>query len=107
MQAKHLRSILFAAVLGAFVAGCGTYAGRSGEVVPSAPPPPPAEVDMTSPMPGRDYLWVGGAWVWSPENKWQWAKGHWEQRPFLDAVWVPPRCENRNGKYFFVPGRWN
>jgi hypothetical protein len=106
MKAKVLQSIILAAVSGLFVAGCGTYAGRAGVVVPGDPPPPPAEVDVTTPMPDTHSVWIGGAWVWGPENRWVWAKGHWDLPPFLNAVWAPPRYEIRDGKHIFVPGQW-
>jgi hypothetical protein len=105
MRAIGLQSIVLAGWLGIVTAGCGTYQ-QQGEAVPTAAPAPPAEVDVTTPMPGPNYVWIGGAWVWGRDGRWEWAKGHWEQPPFLSATWVPPRCENRSGNYFFIPGRW-
>jgi hypothetical protein len=106
MRAKALHSMILAIVAGAAAAGCGTYAHRAGEPVPGAPPATPAQVEMTAPMPGVNYTWIVGAWIWGPDQKWEWVKGHWEQPPFVGATWVPPRCENREGKYFYVPGKW-
>jgi len=74
--------------------------------VPGAPPPLPTEVDVTSPMPDAHSIWIAGAWVWGPGNRWIWSKAHWELAPFLGASWEPPRYEVRNGTHFYIPGEW-
>jgi hypothetical protein len=108
MKTKKLQSFLLAVVLGSFVAGCASYrAELAGKPVPTAPPPAPKEVDVTTPMPGPNYVWINGAWVWGQDNQWDWLKGRWDQPPFISAHWVPPHCENRDGKYLFFPGQWH
>jgi len=105
---KVLKSIVLAVATGLCVAGCGIHfsAPPAEMAVSSAPPPLPVEVGVQTPMPGRDYVWIGGVWVWGPGGNWVWQAGHWDRPPFRGAVWVPHRYEYRNGRHVFVRGGW-
>src|SRR5882724_8286902 len=79
------------------MAGCGVgvRAPAGGVVYASAPPPVTAEVDIQTASPGPDYVWVGGAWAWGPERRWNWERGHWDRPPHPGAHWEPHRYTYR------------
>jgi hypothetical protein len=82
-------------------AATGEIVGQE-TVVPTLPPAPVAEV--ATPSPGPDFIWIAGGWSW--HDQWMWEPGHWAQPPSWHAVWVPHRCENRNGVIVFIQGGW-
>jgi len=106
MKGKLLKSVLLAAVTGLFVAGCNRQSQTApGEVAVNGAPPPPVQVDVETPSPGPDYVWIGGVWVWGGGG-WVWERGHWDRRPFAGAVWEPNRYVFHDGRHGFVRGRW-
>ena len=109
MRVKTLKSVVLAALTASILAGCASSANRqiAETVVPSGPPPPPRDVEMASPMPDPDYVWIKGVWVWSPDDQWVWETGHWEMRPYSTATWMPAHYEFRNGQHLFVRGEWD
>jgi hypothetical protein len=114
MKTKLLKSIVAITAAGFFAAGCDVYvrppavgvtATVPGEVEVDAAPPP-AQVDVETPMPGPGFVWIGGVWAWGPGGRWIWQGGHWDHPPRSGAVWVPHRYEYRNGRHVFVRGGW-
>lgn len=83
-----LRQAMRMSLLGVLLlTGCATEFSVRGafpaplanaEVVP-LPPPPRYEVVPVAPR--RDYVWVGGRWVWRPEHHQHvWVPGGWRPR---------------------------
>jgi hypothetical protein len=108
MKTKLLNSILLAFATTVLVAGCSTSSGTLPQevAVPSAPPPKPNVVNMASPMPGPDCIWIEGLWAWTPQDQWRWVEGYWDRRPYDDALWMPAHYEFRDGQHYLVRGEW-
>jgi hypothetical protein len=87
---------------------CDVYVRHpAGEVeVTGAPPEPPAEVEVRTPAPGPEYVWIGGEWRWGPDHRWEWQRGRWDRRPHAGAVWRASHYEYRNGHHVYVEGGW-
>jgi hypothetical protein len=109
MKNYLLRLILVAATVpGLLTVGCDVHVRPPGTevVVSSAPPPPPTVVDVETPAPGSDFVWIGGVWVWGPGGNWVWERGHWDRPPHPGAVWVAHSYAYRDGRHVFVRGGW-
>jgi hypothetical protein len=104
MKIKLLKSIVLAAATVLFAVGCDVEVKPPGTEVQVAAAPPPAQVEVETPAPGADFVWIGGAWVWGPGGSWGWQGGHWDRPPHAGAVWVPHRYDT--GKHVFVRGGW-
>jgi hypothetical protein len=115
-----LKSILMVATGSLLVSGCVT---RERVVYQQSPPPPqsqpppmageeivvteappPVIVEAQTTRPGRNYVWIEGAYIW--HGRWVWEHGHWARPPHRGAVWVPHRYENRGGVHVFISGYW-
>jgi hypothetical protein len=99
-----LPTVLLAAAALGLSAGCvSEQGGPRGRVeVTSDPPPVPPETISSSP--GLEYVWIGGAWVWS--DHWVWEPGRWAHPPRAGAIWVPSRFVVHDGKRIFIQGGW-
>jgi hypothetical protein len=90
-------SLLLAA--GAGAVGCaGEYVAVYGP-----PPPPRAEVFITSP--GASFVWIPGYWHWQAGG-YAWVGGAWRVPPHRGAIWVGPRYEARGHGWVYVRGHW-
>jgi len=106
MKTKVLSSIIVSAVTVFIAAGCDlSVRTPDADVIVSGPPPAP-QVDVETPVPGPDYVWIGGSWVWGPGDHWEWEKGRWDHRPHAGALWAPNHYEYRNGRHTFERGHW-
>jgi hypothetical protein len=72
-------------------------------VVVSAPPPPPP-VEPVIPMPGPDYVWTGGEWVWN--DGWYWSAGYWALPPAPGFFWVGGEWRHGPHGYVRYGGHW-
>lgn len=68
-----------------------------------APPPAPSETVIVAP--GPDFVWILGEWSW--RGRWVWLGGHWIQRPFPRASWVPGAWVHGRHGYRHFPGHWH
>lgn len=66
--------------------------------------PPPLLVEVRTPRPSFDAVWIGGYWGW--QSRWVWRSGRWAPPPRPGYVWTHPYYENRGGGTVFVPGFW-
>ena len=80
MRSRHLLLVL--ALGGSLSTACmvrgrGTVGVQTeSAVVYEEPPPPRAEVEITTARPG--YVFVRGRWDWRG-GQWVWVNGHWER----------------------------
>lgn len=71
-------------------------------------PPPPAEVEMVPPDPGKPCAWQDGHWDWVGQ-RWQWQNGGWVVPPAgchyaaPVIVWVP---SSGQGELYYRPAHW-
>jgi hypothetical protein len=72
MKAKLLNLIILAATTVVFAVGCDVHVQPPASEVNVSSAPPPVQVEVATPSPGPDYVWVGGAWVWGPGGNWGW-----------------------------------
>lgn len=122
LNLPSFRTTLLATGLTVLLAGCivvprGRYYGGAdsgvvvsggGAVVDSdtyvtvAPPLPQVEVQLA--IPGPNFFWIGGHWLWGGSG-YRWAPGRWEQhRPGYG--WAPHRWERRGNGWAQQGGRW-
>lgn len=83
----------------------------SGTVIVAQAPPTtgyqPQVVIAQPPQPSANHVWIEGYWTWQ-NNRYEWVPGHWAQRPYAGADWVPPTWERRGaGNYVFREGHWD
>jgi hypothetical protein len=69
------------------LAGCAADFSVQGSfpaplsVAAAIPAPPPPRYEVIPVAPSRDYVWVGGRWVWRPErHQHVWVPGGWRSR---------------------------
>jgi hypothetical protein len=76
MYGSRMRSgILLAGIAMSF----GLLVGNPG--CASAPPPPPAKVEVRPAAPGPKAVWVPGHWKWHGRRRgYDWVPGHWKVR---------------------------
>jgi hypothetical protein len=67
--------------------------------------PPPARVEVRGIAPGPGYTWIDGYYAYRG-NSYIWVPGSWVRPPRPRAVWVAPRWEQRNGRYYYHRGQW-
>jgi hypothetical protein len=81
---------------------------------PSVPPPaiavvtespPPLRHEVIVERPSVTHVWISGYWDWR-EGRYVWIPGRWERPPRERVVWVEPRWERRGNGYVFVDGYW-
>ncbi len=73
---------------GAWVAINNSYNSAPPVVINVAPPPP--RIEVMTPAPSPNHVWIDGYWRWN-NGRHDWVNGHWEAR--------------RDG-YFWAPGHW-
>jgi uncharacterized protein YcfJ len=71
--------------------------------IQQAPPPLPVET-VTVVIPGPDYVWIGGEWVWN--GGWFWVGGHWGYPPYAHAVWIGGRSWRDEHGWHATRGHW-
>ena len=104
MPRTRTSALLAPALLaGALAAGACTTQVRGAVYVPTAPPPPVAEVAPASPGPG--YVWIAGYHRWDGA-RYVWVGGRWEIGPSPRARWVPGHWRHDRGGWTWVPGHW-
>jgi uncharacterized protein YcfJ len=82
----------------------GTQPQYSGSQGPNSAPPP-LQSEYVPPPPDSSYVWQSGYWQWNG-YQYQWVQGHYAQRPYPTAMWVPDHWQQYNGGWGFVPGHW-
>jgi hypothetical protein len=71
-------------------------------------PPVPAtspEAGPTSPLPGANYFWIPGCYVWRGDH-YAWQPGYWAPAR-ENWVWVPPSYTWTPAGYVYCPGYWD
>ena len=70
-------------------------------------PPPPAtqEAGPTSPLPGANYFWIPGNWVWRGD-RYAWQPGYWAPAR-ENWVWVPSSYYWSPAGWVYCPGYWD
>lgn len=96
-----LKTLALAVMMG--ITGCYVVVAEpSGVVVTSSPPT--TVVEVRTPAPASNYVWIEGYWSWYG-GRWVWVSGHWEPVR-VGYVWVVPHYEYRNGQHYYVQGGW-
>jgi hypothetical protein len=80
-----------------------TTAYRVVRQVPPSPPPP--AVDVVTPAPVANAVWIPGYWSFDGSS-YSWVAGHWEIPPANTHTYVAAHWENQGSGYFFVPAYW-
>ncbi len=70
------------------------------------PPAPQVERIVESSRPGPDYAWVPGAYE-IREGRYFWVGGRWGRAPIAGSAWVEPRYVRVGARYVYTPGRWD
>jgi len=73
--------------------------------IPTAPPPPRAEVQPPPPGPIEAFFWKPGHWRWNG-HEYVWHHGLWEPRPPKAVEWIAPHWESRPGGWVFIEGHY-
>jgi YXWGXW repeat-containing protein len=108
MHSMGTRSALLLCALP--VAGCIVHASSpwvaytAPEPVIVAEPPPPARVEVPTPQPTADGVWIEGHWEWRA-GRYLWVEGRWE-RTRHGYAWVAPRYEHSGNDWTYVRGHW-
>jgi len=68
-------------------------------------PPPPTPSEYLPPPPDPSYAWQAGFWQWNG-YQYQWVPGHYAQRPYPTAVWIPDHWQQYQAGWAFIPGHW-
>ena len=89
----------------ALLVGCAPRHPARYQVVYVTREPPAARVEVVTPRPGVEFVWVPGYWSWE-RNEYAWAPGHWERAPHARAIWVPGRWRRDRRGWYFSPGHW-
>jgi hypothetical protein len=76
----------------------------SPEPVVVAEPPPPARLEVRSPAPTTDGVWIEGHWEWR-DGRYLWVEGRWE-RSRHGYAWVAPRYVRHGARWTYVRGHW-
>ncbi len=94
-------SIVLAGLLVALV-GCSA----APRVATAPPPVPAAPVEVQTPQPAPNYVWVPGHWEWRESDRtYVWVPGTWAVPP-AGYSWVPGHWETKAGGYSWVEGHW-
>ncbi|MEO8202104.1 MAG: hypothetical protein ABI679_16350, partial [Gemmatimonadota bacterium] len=67
--------------------------------------PPRNRVEVVPAAPGRDFIWIGGYWRRAGAG-WDWAPGHFAERPGHRGHWVPGRWVHERRGWYFMEGHW-
>ena len=73
-------------------------------VAPIAPPTPLPETPPSAPSPLA--VWQAGHWSWSGAQ-YTWTPGHYAQRPWWNARWVPGFWQPGAGGWTWIDGYWS
>jgi hypothetical protein len=107
MSARNLTRLVVPALVALAVGGAVSAASAQTSTViiaPTAPPPP--RVETIPPPPSQVEIWHPGHWSWNGSG-WDWAEGHYVQRPQPTAVWEPGHwTQQSSGGYVWVDGHW-
>lgn len=103
-----MRKLWFLAVLTCIAVNCEASALIVEQEVPSyifqQNEPPPDHIETIPEIPGSDYIWLKGHWIW--KNEWVWAEGRWAKKPHSDALFEPAEWKRKQNHWVFVPGFW-
>jgi len=91
-----------------FIAGFCTHEARAGiALIVTAPhsPPPALRIERPGTAPFKEAVWVDGRWDWRG-GQYVWVAGHWQQPPPGHHRWQTGAWSERQGSWFFNPGRW-
>src|SRR5262245_21792333 len=103
IRARNLFLVLALGLPACVVSGRGSLQVESTTpVVYSEPPPPRAEVQITTARPG--FIWVRGRWDWR-HGQWVWIDGHYE-RERAGYMWTEGRWDRRGNQWVWVDGTW-
>ena len=68
--------------------------------------PPKLRSERRPARPGRDYLWLPGAWAWQ-NNDWAWAPGRWDRPSERGSRWMKDRYVREGPAWRHEPGHWS
>src|SRR5512141_483287 len=68
--------------------------------------PPAPRYERRTRRPGRDYVWLGGAWDWQG-NDWAWAPGRWDRASQPGSRWIRPQYRREGDAWRVEPGHWS
>ena len=68
--------------------------------------PPPLRYERRPPAPGPDFVWVDGFWRWD-EGRYVWVPGRWDRPPFAGAYWSHPHYDHYADGWHYHEGHWD
>ena len=75
----------------------------SAQIYVNVRPARPHYVRVAAPSPR--HIWVDEEWT-SRGGHYEWAGGHWVERPYEGAVWVPGHWRRRPHGWVWIGGHW-
>jgi hypothetical protein len=68
--------------------------------------PPPMRYEVRPPMPGDGYAWVDGYWGVN-EGRYVWVPGRWDRPPYPGAYWTHPHYDHYEQGWQMHEGHWD
>jgi hypothetical protein len=68
--------------------------------------PPAPRREVRVARPGPDYVWVNGYWH-DNDGRWGWIPGRWERPAEARAYWVAPQYIRTTRGTIYQPGHWS
>ncbi len=79
---------------------------RPAEVIIVREAPPREVVEIITPAPGPDFVWIGGYYIYS-DHHYVWIRGHYERPPHHGANWESPRWTHEGDGWHHHEGKWH
>jgi len=68
--------------------------------------PPPMRYERRSVAPGPGYVWVDGYWG-ARDGRYYWVPGRWNRPPYEGAYWAHPHYDRYNDGWRYHEGHWD
>jgi WXXGXW repeat (2 copies) len=68
--------------------------------------PPPLRYEPRPPLPGEGFVWIDGYWG-AQNGRWVWVPGRWERPPFPGAYWSHPHYDRYREGWRLHEGHWD
>jgi hypothetical protein len=87
--------------------GCASATPQQGDRVYVREEPPPRRREPIVDRPGRDYVYIRGHYVYARNGRYEWVPGRWE-RPAQGrrARWVDGKWVHDRNGWYYIEGHW-
>lgn len=68
--------------------------------------PPPIRYERRPPPPGEGYAWVDGYWG-ARDGRYYWVPGRWNRPPYAGAYWSHPHYDRYEDGWHYHEGHWD